>query len=324
VSCEHPGVEPVYFLAAWQTPRATTNSAAKKIFHEREKTTGTPDEVARLRSDVLTVLGPDASFEVVQGMATIEVPDSRLRAASAGLLAVVAAAGYILPDPQVGRLVVPMTKTAAPWPPMWTQPIAELREALASDPVGPGGVDEHGELDVKAFMTELAADKGWEIWQVGDPLPPEIERRRHVAPELEALIPAGLVDSKDAPTSVRATDYGAPTVNRALKVVGVRPRDAVVVNTLGGKGRDVHTVTIFGVPGIAADALAAAFAPAIFKPRSVGWEPRAVDGRTVWWAESKGYLQGGDFTAAWWTRDGLVFWVTGQPAWIESAATRLP
>jgi hypothetical protein len=65
-------------------------------------------------------------------MVAIEVADSRLRAASADLLAVVAAAGYILYDPQVGRLVVPMTQTAAPWPPVWTEPIAELGEALAS------------------------------------------------------------------------------------------------------------------------------------------------------------------------------------------------
>jgi hypothetical protein len=314
-------MEPAYFLAAWQTPRASSNSAAKKIFHEREKTIGSPEEVDRLRSEVLTVLGPDASFEVEHGMLAIEMPDSRLRAASSDLLAVVAAAGYILYDPQVGRLVVPMTQMAAPWPPVWTEPIAELREALATATVG---VDEQGEIDMKAFMTELAADKGWEIWQVGDPLPPEVERRTHIAPDLEALIPAGLVDSTDSPTSVRATDYGAPTVNRALKVVGVRPRDAVVVNTLGGIGQDVHTVTIFGVPGIAADALAAAFAPAIFKPRSVRWEQRDIEGRSVWWAEAKGYLQGDDFTAAWWTRDGLVFWITGSPAWLVSAVTRLP
>jgi hypothetical protein len=317
-------MEPVYFLAAWQTPRASSNSAAKKIFNEREKTLGSPEEVARLRSDVLTLLGPDASFAIERGMVAIEVPDSRLRAASADLLAVVATAGYVLYDPQVGRLVVPMTQMAAPWPPVWTEPIAELREALATAAIQPGDVDEHGELNVKAFMTGLAAEKGWELWQVGDPRPPEIERRSHVAPDLEALIPAGLVESQDRPTSVRATDYGAPPVNRALKAVGVRPRDAAVVNALGGQGQDVHTVTIFGVPGVAADALAAAFEPAIFKPRTVRWEQRDIEGRSVWWAETKGDLQGGDFTAAWWTRDGLVVSITGQPGWLESAVARLP
>jgi hypothetical protein len=317
-------MEPVYFLAAWQTPRATSNSAAKKIFHEREKTLGSPEEVARLRSDVLTLLGPGASFGIEHGMVAIEVPDSRLKAASADLLVAVAAAGYILYDPQVGRLVVPMTQMAAPWPPVWTEPIAELREALATAAIQPRDVDEHGELDVKAFMTGLAAEKGWEVWQVGDPRPPEIERRSHVAPDLEALIPAGLVESEDRPTSVRATDYGAPLVNRSLKAVGVRPRDAVVVNALGGKRVDVHTVTIFGVPGISADALAAAFEPAIFKPRSARWQRRDITGRSVWWAEAKGFLQGDDFTAAWWTRDGLVVWITGQPAWLESAVPRLP
>jgi hypothetical protein len=317
-------MEPVYFLAAWLTPRARSNSAAKKVFHEREKTIGSPEEVARLRSDVLTLLGPDASFEIEHGMVAIEVPDSRLRVASADLLAVVAAAGYILYDPQVGRLVVPMTQMAAPWPPVWTEPIAELREALATAAIQPGDVDEHAKLDVKAFMTGLATEKGWEVWQVGDPVPPEFERRRHVAPELEALIPAGLVESEDPPTSVRVTDWRAPAVNRALKAVGVRPRDAVVINTLGGWRQDVHTVTIFGVAGVAAEALAAAFEPAILKPRSVRWQRRDIEGKSVWWAEAKGHLQGDDFTAAWWTRDGLVVWITGQPAWLESAVARLP
>jgi len=175
-------MEPVYFLAAWQTPRASSNSAAKKIFHEREKTIGSPEVVARLRSDVLTLLGPAASFEIEHGIVAIEVPYSRLGAASHDLLAVVAAAGYILYDLQVGRLVVPMTQMAASWPPVWTEPIAELREAVATAATQPGNVDEHDELDVKAFMTGLAAEKGWEVWQVGDPVPPEFERRSHVAP----------------------------------------------------------------------------------------------------------------------------------------------
>ena len=35
-------------------------------------------------------------------------------------------------------------------------------------------------------MTELAADKGWEIWQVGVRTPAEVERRSHIAPDLEA------------------------------------------------------------------------------------------------------------------------------------------
>jgi hypothetical protein len=69
-------VEPVYFLAAWQTPRASSSSAAKKIFHEREKAFGTPEEVARLRSDILTVLGPDASSKIEHGMLMTEVAGS--------------------------------------------------------------------------------------------------------------------------------------------------------------------------------------------------------------------------------------------------------
>ena len=136
------------------------------------------------------------------------------------------------------------------------------------------------------------------------------------------MIPAGLVESDDRPRSVRATDWGAPAINRALKAVGVRPRDAIVVCTLGGKRQDVHMITMVGVPGVTAETLAAAFEPAIWKPRGVRWQRRDIEGRSVWWAEY--ILQGEDFTAAWWARDSLVVWITGQPAWLEVAVPRLP
>ncbi len=162
---------------------------------------------------------------------------------------------------------------------------------------------------------------GWEIV----PLPPDFQTRGHVAPALEDLIPVGLVDSAQRPMSVRATDYGAPAVNRALRLVGVRPRDAVVVSAVGGRLREVHSVNIFGVPGVGADELASAFEPAIYKPRRASWQRRELGGRTVWWAEEKNYSpMGDDFAAAWWTRDGLVFWITGQPQWLEAAVALLP
>jgi len=321
--CDHRRMEPHYYLAAWQTPRASSNSAAKKIFHDRGKAIGTADEVARLRSDVLAVLGPGASLDSDHGMLMIAVPEGQLREVSGDLLAAVASAGYLLYDPQVGRLVVPMTQMAAPWPPVWTEPMAELRAAIATPTSQYDDARESSEFDVKAFIADLTADKGWQVWQVGDPLPPEIELRSHVAPGLEALIPTGLVESEHGPTSGSATGC-APAVSRALKAVGVRPRDAVMVNAIGGKGHGVHTVTLFGVGGVRAEALAAAFEPAIFKPRSARWQPREIQGRSVWWAEAKGYFQGRDFTAAWWARDGLVVWITGQPAWLESAVAALP
>jgi hypothetical protein len=155
--------------------------------------------------------------------------------------------------------------------------------------------------------------------------PPDFDTRGHIAPDLEDLIPAGLVDSAQRPRSVRATNYSAPAVNRALKLVGIRPRDAVVVSAQGGRDREAHSVTIFGVPAVSGDELAMAFEPAIFKPRSARWQRREIVGRLVWWAEAKGYFSlGHDFTAAWWTRDGLVVWITGQPAWLEAAVVSLP
>lgn len=319
-------MEPLYHLAAWRTPRASSNSAAKRIFHGRERTIGSPEDVARFRSEVLDVLGPGAWLEADSGMLMIAVPDRRLREASAELLATVASVGYLLYDPQVGRLVVPMTQMAAPWPPEWTGPIGELRAAIAAAATAADLNEDRGgaaELDVRAVVTDLAAQKGWGIWEVGAPLP-DVEHLRHVAPDLEALIPSGLVESSLRPRSVRAT-RSAPAVSRALKAVSVRPRDAAVVSALGGHDRDVHTITLFSVPGVGADELAAAFEPVIFKPRRARWERREISGRGVWWAEAKGFFAPGlDFTAAWWTRDGLVVWITGQPAWLETAVARLP
>ena len=317
-------MEPVNYLAAWRTPRATTNSAAKKIFHGREKTIGTAEEVARLGSEVLAVLGPGASLGADHGMLIIAVPDSRLREASADLLGVVAAAGYILYDVQAGRLVVPMTRMAAPWPPEWTGPIAELREAFATVEAADGWDADPGasaEADFGAALTDLAADRGWGLWEVGTPRPPEVERRLHIAPELEALIPDGLVDSDARPTSVRATEYGSRMFNRALRTVGVRPRDAVVVGALGGRRSDVHGVTLIGVPGIAADDLRAAFELALVKPRGAVWLRREIAGRAVWWTES---TPGPGSVEAWWARDGLVVLIGGQPAWLEAAVAELP
>jgi hypothetical protein len=297
-------MEPRTYLAAWQTPRASSNSAAKRIFHEREKTIGSPEELTDLRSAVLPLLGPAGSFKVDHAMVMITLPDSQLRKVADALLAVVASFGYILYDLEAGLLVVPMTKLAAPRPPSWTEPAPEARSPA----------------DVP-----LPAEKGRGAWRAGDPRPPEVERRMHVSPELEALVPGGLVDSTGRPSSVRATEWAAPAVNRALRAVGVRPRDAVVVNALGGKRRGVHAVTIFGVPGVAADALAAAFEPSIARPRGGGrWQLRDVAGRAVWWAQTKGEPFGWEYEVAWWARDGLVVWVAGPTAWLEGAVAGLP
>ena len=317
-------MEPVYYLAAWRTPRASSNSAAKKLFHGREKDIGSPEEVARFRSEVLAVLGPEAAVDADFGMLMISMPDRRLREASAELLAVVASNGYLLYDPQVGRLVVPMTQMAAPWPPGWAGPIVELRAGIAAAGAPLDQSDGEGaapELDLRAVVADIAADKGWTVWDVGAP-PPGIEQLGHFAPDLEALIPVDLLRSGEQPRSVRATRF-APAVSRALKAVGVRPRDAVVVSALGD-GEDVPTITLFSVPGAGADELASAFEPAIFKPRRARWERREISGRVVWWTEAKGFLGGDDLTVAWWTVDGLVVWITGRPAWLETAVARLP
>jgi hypothetical protein len=40
------------------------------------------------------------------------------------------------------------------------------------------------------------------------------------------------------PRSVSGTDWGASLLNRALKRVGIKPRDAVVVNAMGRRSID--------------------------------------------------------------------------------------
>ena len=57
-------------------------------------------------------------------------------------------------------------------------------------------------------------------------------------------------------------------------------------------------------------------------PPKAQWRAREIEGRTVRWAE--GRFDDMPFTFAFWTRDGLVVQVTGQPTEVEAAISRLP
>jgi hypothetical protein len=147
---------------------------------------------------------------------------------------------------------------------------------------------------------------------------PTEEQMPHLAPDLEALIPLDLTSPPMEVSSVRATDWGSSLLNRALKRLETKPKDAVVVTGMGGRGEDTLTVTIYGVSGITAERLLAEF-QAVF-PRLPGskWQPREVSGKGVSWASGR------EFTQAVWARDGLVVGVAGNPEAVEQAITRLP
>jgi hypothetical protein len=318
------GMEPISYLAAWREPRATSNRAAKKIVFEREKNPGSAEELAALER-ALAEISRAISFEVDMGMVMLGVPDSVLRANWRAILDAVESAGYVLFDIAASRLVVPMTEMVAPWPTVWSGPIAALRTALASQVAAAGGVDFEADAaeptaeDFERTLRELASEQGWQVHRVGDPLPPELELRRHESPDLEALIPADLIDPSHPPTSVTASDFGSRFINRALKAAGVRPRDAMVAIGIAGRGHDVHGITLIRVPGVTATVLADAFAPCVPKPRGAAWTSREVAGRTIRTAP--------DITesvSAWWARDGLIVMISGPADWIDGAVAKLP
>jgi hypothetical protein len=167
--------------------------------------------------------------------------------------------------------------------------------------------------EIAAAMKEMAAEIGGVM--MSKPTPDQMP---HAAPDLEALIPGDLAAPPLDVTSVSAADWGSSLLNRALKRLETRPRDAVVVNGMGGSGEEVLTVTLYRVPGVAADRLSAEIGSTIYLPPRAKWSEREIAGRTVNWAEGR------EFTVAFWARDDLVVHVAGRAADVERAIPRLP
>lgn len=147
--------------------------------------------------------------------------------------------------------------------------------------------------------------------------PPTEEHMPHVAPDLEALIPRDLTTPPMELWSVRGTEWGSSLLNRALKRLETRPKDAVVVNAIGGEGKQGLFVIIYGVAGASAERLEAEFRSAIARPPGSKWQKRHIAGRDVNWASGR------DGSVAYWARDGLVLHVAGE-AGVEGAIERLP
>ena len=164
-------------------------------------------------------------------------------------------------------------------------------------------------------LGELLAPRGdTELTAMG---PPTEEQMPHRSPELEALIPRDLTSPAMQVSSVSATDWGSSLLKRALKRLEIRPKDAIVVNGLGGKGEQTLTVSIYGVPNLSAERLEAEFQSVIFRLPGSTWQRRDIAGRQVNWASGR------EFNVAFWARDGVVIHVAGEVAAVERAVERL-
>lgn len=166
---------------------------------------------------------------------------------------------------------------------------------------------------IDAVMREMASELGGVI--VTRPTPEEMP---HAAPALEALLPRDITSPPLEVSSVPASQWGSSLINRALKRLDVRPRDAMIVSGLGGLGEATLSVSLYGMPGIGADRLMAEFESSIYLPPRSKWVVREVAGRTVNWATSP------DFTVAFWARDEMVVHVAGRAEDVERAIPALP
>ncbi len=172
-------------------------------------------------------------------------------------------------------------------------------EELAKDVDGPMGV-------------QLNADGSYEVRPFEEP---------HEALDLEAMIPADVVDPPIRMSSVAATHWGSSMLNRGLRQLGVRPRDVTVAAGVGGDGENTIAVTVYRVPGASQAQLQEAFGSVIFRPRRSSWSDRSFGDTTVFWAEGP---EGPEyFHVAYWARDEVVLHVAGLPNDMEAVIRRV-
>jgi hypothetical protein len=85
-----------------------------------------------------------------------------------------------------------------------------------------------------------------------------VERKvSHLNPDLESRVAAAIGKPMNM-ESLAASEWGAATLNRALRNLGIRGKDVMLVSGMG-KVRAEPTVQVFSVPGIGRDALAPEF-----------------------------------------------------------------
>lgn len=149
------------------------------------------------------------------------------------------------------------------------------------------------ELD--AYMDELVRSGSFETVNVEDIEGP------HVAPELERSMAMRLGLDPSGVTSSPASQWGSSLLNRALKRLGVRPRDVVVVSAILGSREETVMVALYSVPDTSAASLATEFASAVHRPSSRPWRSTEIAGRDVMVTSDR------DFTVIYWAIDGFVF-----------------
>lgn len=138
------------------------------------------------------------------------------------------------------------------------------------------------------------------------------------AREFERLIPVNLTKPPMQVRSMPASQWGSSLLNQSLKRLGTAPNDVAVVHAMGGSGRAVLMLAIYGLAGIPADVLLAEFTVAVHVPPEARWERRVIAKRKVRWAETR------EFTVALWAQDGVVFHAVGEPEVVKAAVQRLP
>ncbi len=114
---------------------------------------------------------------------------------------------------------------------------------------GSGVPDSMTKAELDAYMDAAFQDGNLEMVRVSD------LERPHVAPDLERLVVQQLGLAASEVSSVPAAQWGSSLLNRALKRLGVRPRDAVVVSALIGDGEGTVMFSMYAVPGIATQSL---------------------------------------------------------------------
>jgi hypothetical protein len=198
----------------------------------------------------------------------------------------------------------------------------------AGRPKAPSETPFEGDLPIPTSVG-VTLPSGFSEDQLGELLPPwgdtevtvmgpQTEAQPHLAPELEALIPHDLTTPPMDVWSVRATDWGSSLLNRALKRLEAKPKDAVVVTGIGGRGEQTLTVTIYGVSGVPADRLGVEFQAVLPRLPGSKWQPREIAGKAVSWAAGR------EFTQAVWACAGMVIAVAGNADAVEQAIARLP
>lgn len=197
------------------------------------------------------------------------------------------------------RIAVVLDAAFAAWTAAGRPSLAreEADPVAESSPEGRGPVlpasMERAEID--AYLDEVNRKIGLEAIRVD-----EIEGP-HAAPELEQLLVDRLALKPAKVSSSTASQWGSSLLNRALKRLGVRPRDAMVVSTVIGSRGDTVMVALYAVPGITAASLVTEFASAIHRPSSRNWRPTEIAGLDVMVTSDR------QFTVIYWAVDGLVF-----------------